>query len=115
MYNQNSPLTNPSLESAALLSMLGLDTISLRYELPHLCFNADVSALDAEAAMLKANRHLAQSLPGNGRYIEDIDMSDLSKTRFVILCDDEFYKAYVERLAEQSDSIELTLVAEPVA
>ena len=114
MYNQNSQVTT-SLESAALLSMLGLDTLELHPELPQLVFDADVSALDAEAEMLKANRELAQFLPGIGRYVEDINLSNFNETRFVIFCDKVFYEAFVTRLAEQSESITLDTVAELVA
>jgi len=114
MYNQNSQVTN-SAESAALLSMIGLDTIELHPELPQLVFDADVSAIDAEREMLLKNREFARHLPGNGRYVEDINLSSPLKTRFIILCDKVFYQAYVTRLAEQSESITLDMVAELVA
>lgn len=77
---------------------------SLRPELGTLTFDADTSALDAEKSYIEANNALeALSLPGNGRYVEDIDLKRPFGSRFVILADDVWYSAYLELQAEQID------------
>jgi len=95
-----------------IMALIGLQSLRLRNELPPLYFDADVSALDAEAEMLRQNRELAESLPGCGRYVEDIDLKRPWGTRFVLLCDDVFYAAFIER---QAEVIDLGSVALPEA
>lgn len=97
MFNSNIFQETPS----QLVALCGIGSLTLRPELPMLSFDDNVSALTAEAAMLKANRVFAESLPGNGRYVEDIDLKNPYGTRFVILCDDKFYNAFLETAAEE--------------
>jgi len=107
MNNTTHTQENNAFDFAAIF---GGNQPSIRENIPPLHYDDSMSALEVEADVLSINRELAESLPGNGRYVEEIDLSMQSSCKFVLFCDDLFFNAFLELQAASAETIELSAV-----